>query len=123
MDGTYDTAEWACAGSADFTANLSGGDTPATVHWMNDGTNLYMAVRVFQSSFEKANSLLIDFDNDGDGFVAENDDAIGYDPKDIAVGTGDTLGFFLTLRVGKGAQGNTQWPGFRSFRNITVVGF
>lgn len=178
VDGTYDSAEWACAESADFTANLSGGDTPATVHWMNDGANLYMAVRVFQSSFEKANSLLIDFDNDGDGFVAENDDAIGYDadrssffdryvtrkclnssqsgcgaddgsedgdgaaandgtwttyevvhplnggdPKDIAVGTGDTLGFFLTLRVGKGAQGNTQWPDFRSFRNLTVAGF
>lgn len=137
-----------------------------------------MAVRVFQNSFDKANNLLIDFDNDADGAIAENDDAIGYDAdtrvffdrhvtkkcvnnsqsgcraddasvggdggtdndgtwttyelshplnggdtKDIAVKKDDMLGFFITLRVGNGAQGNTQWPGFRNFRNLTIVGF
>jgi hypothetical protein len=35
---------------------------------------------------------------------------------------GDPVGFFLTLRVGEGAQGNTQFPGFRQYAGITIVG-
>jgi hypothetical protein len=40
--------------------------------------------------------------------------------QDIDRAPGDPLGFFLTLRVGNGAQGNTQFPGFRQFLTITI---
>jgi hypothetical protein len=44
------------------------------------------------------------------------------DPKDFAKSAGDRLGFFLTLQVGNGAQGNTQVPGFRIYQPITITG-
>lgn len=33
---------------------------------------------------------------------------------------GTDLGFFVTLRMGSGAQGNTQWPGFLSYMKVTT---
>lgn len=42
--------------------------------------------------------------------------------EDIDVRAGDQLAFFLTLRIGNGAAGNTQFPGFRSYRWFTIVG-
>jgi len=178
VDGSFDAGEWVCARSEPFVANLSGGSTPAVVYWMNDGTRLYFAVRVQQTSLDKVNNVRFDFDNDADGVAEAGDDAIGYDADshtfldqyltakcannsqsgcgatdairngDGAVGNdgswttyelrhplggdangqdfirsaGQPLGFFLTLRVGKGAQGNTQIPGFRDFLNVTIVG-
>ncbi len=46
VDGSFDAGEWVCADSEPFAANLSGGSTPAVMYWMNDGTRLYLAVRV-----------------------------------------------------------------------------
>ncbi|MBT8404907.1 MAG: Ig-like domain-containing protein, partial [Gemmatimonadetes bacterium] len=177
VDGTFNPTEWACASSFDFEANISGGSTPATVFWQNDGTNLYMAVRILQNSLDKVNTLRIDIDSDGDGVAERNDDVIGVDDEtgffdrhltqrcvnsgqascgnddtsadgagavdndgtftvfelvhplnsgestDLAVGTGDTFGFFLSLQSGNGAQGNTQVPAFRVYQDFTVVGF
>lgn len=40
--------------------------------------------------------------------------------QDIDVSPGSQLGFYLTLRVGNGAQGNTQVPGFRDPLVITI---
>jgi hypothetical protein len=177
VDGAFDAAEWACAESLPFTASISGGSTAAEVHWMNDGSNLYLAVRVRQSSLDKVNSLRFDFDNDGDGVTEVGDDVIGYDfgsrtfldqslnqqcvnrnqagcsvggepvdgsgaigndgtwtvyelahpldgadPADFSLAAGDPVGFFLTLRIGGGAQGNTQFPGFRKYAVITIAG-
>jgi hypothetical protein len=39
---------------------------------------------------------------------------------DIGAAAGQTLGYFITLRMGSGAQGNTQWPGFLKYRAITI---
>ena len=160
-----------------FQANISGGTTDAEVYWMNDGANLYLAVRVLQSSLNNVNDVRFDFDNNGDGIPAVGDDAIGYQGEDMlpidqyldrkclnrsqsgcgkndgsvdvdgavandgtwttfelshplvgdqgedfSVGTGDALGFFLSIQQGNGAQGNTQWPGFRTYETITIVG-
>jgi len=176
VNGSFAAGEWACATMKPFTANISGGSTPAEVYWQNDGTNLYLAVRVKQSTLVKPNSLRFDFDNDGLGVHNTGDDAIGYDAgtasffdqyltakcasngqsgcgaldatrqdgagaigndgtwtvyelshplqgtagEDFIRSAGQNLGFFLTLRIGNGAQGNTQWPGFRIFQQMTI---
>ena len=41
-------------------------------------------------------------------------------PIDLDASAGDTKGLFLTLRLGRGAQGNTQWPGFLDYLMITI---
>lgn len=176
IDGVFAPNEWVCGTMRPFTASISGGSTPAEVHWQNDGVNLYLAVRVKQSTLVKPNSLRFDFDNDGLGIHNTGDDAIGYDAgaasffdhyltakcasngqsgcgsadtvrrdgagaigndgtwtvyelshplqgtagEDFIRSAGQNLGFFLTLRIGNGAQGNTQWPGFRIFQQTTI---
>jgi protocatechuate 3,4-dioxygenase beta subunit len=175
VDGQFGT-EWACANSMPFIANVSGGNAQAVAYWMNNGTNLYLAVRVQRSALDRVNSLRFDFDNDGDGVTELNDDAIGYDSEtrtfldqfltakclnsnqagcggndtivngqgqaandgtwttyelshplsgggvqDISRAPGQSLGFYLTLRIGGGAQGNTQVPGFRIYQPITLA--
>lgn len=179
VDGIVEEGEWDCAEAAGdvltFTANISGGDTPAEVRWQNDGDSIYFLVRVTQSSLAKANSLRFDFDNTLNGATA-GDDAIGFDAggggffdeyltarcsrrsqsgcgavdrfgkdgrgrmendgeytvyelshplkghpdEDFVLEQGDSLGFYLTLRIGKGAQGNTQVPGFRDYKRIKI---
>lgn len=177
VDGSFD-GEWACARSLDFSANISGGSTPATLYWMNDNDRLYFAVRIMQPAISNKNSIRLDIDVDGDGIAEAFDDIIGYDAdqqraldqfltarcannnqsgcgrndnsmdvagavandgvyttyelsqhlagdangEDLVAAAGDQLGFFLTVRVGNGAQGNTQVPGFRDYRSITIVG-
>ena len=39
---------------------------------------------------------------------------------DLDAFAGDLKGFFLTLRLGSGAQGNTQWPGFLQYLMIEI---
>jgi hypothetical protein len=39
---------------------------------------------------------------------------------DLAASAGDMPGFFLTLRLGSGAMGNTQWPGFLSYMRVVI---
>lgn len=178
VDGHFGS-EWECAKSLDFEAKVSGGRTPATVYWMNDGERLYFAVRVMRPGVDRRTSLRIDIDNDADGFAEAGDDVIGFDVRrgspidqhinarcarrngqsgcserdrsvdvegasgsedgyttwevsqlltggtpgeDIDVAVGDEVAFFLTLQNGNGAKGNTQVPGFRSYRWITIVG-
>lgn len=46
------------------------------------------------------------------------------DPQDFpvpAVGQSVKVGFYLVLQMGNGAQGNTEWPGFRLFQPITIT--
>jgi hypothetical protein len=39
---------------------------------------------------------------------------------DLDAVAGDMAGFFVTLRLGSGAQGNTQWPGFRVYKKTQI---
>ena len=43
---------------------------------------------------------------------------IGLD--DVSLAAGGKVGVFLTLQVGSGAQGNTQWPQFRQYLEIEI---
>ena len=82
VDGEVGADEWTCAlEDGDyfvFSANVSGGETPAEVRWQQNEGNIYFLVLVEQSSLAKQNSLRIDFDNTLDGATAD-DDVIGYD--------------------------------------------
>lgn len=182
VDGRIDAREWDCAlatGDAlSFTANLSGGATPAEVRWQTRDDQLYFLVTVEQSALANANSLRIDFDNALNGPSAD-DDVIGFvaggsgffdqylgdrcanrsqsgcgvadsgaggstdgvgaigndgirtvyelshplssgDLRDFTLAAGDATGFFLTLSIGNGAQGNTQFPGFRQYQTVRI---
>jgi hypothetical protein len=201
IDGTLEAGEWDCALSQVFPVNLSGGSTvEATLYWMNDTDNFYLAVVVPGTG--RKNSLRIEWDSDGDGNAGGRelgDDVWEFEPDDgpadkfidekcvgssqsncgrhdLGLGgdnqteaafnntvggetvyemahplsTGDlctvpgnnqcgdgpafpidldklsgqepegTAGFFLTLALGSGAQGNTQWPGFLDYWMITI---
>ncbi|MGH7677130.1 MAG: hypothetical protein ACRENU_01610 [Gemmatimonadaceae bacterium] len=185
VDGNFSSSEWACATTHSFTANVSGGSTPATLYVMNDGSKLYLAVRLARSSTDKVNTLQFNFDNnnswttngtgasetgddvlslsspssltdaymtlkctnssqsscwgtdasgggtnDGTGSV-RNDGAVttyelshplntSDDTHDFSLAAGSRVGLFLTLQTGAGAAGNTQWPGFRMYQEITI---
>ena len=41
--------------------------------------------------------------------------------EDLVRSVGQSLGFYLTLQQGNGAQGNTQWPNFRTYEPITLA--
>jgi hypothetical protein len=193
VDGMITDAEWACAQSQGFTANLSGGDTQATLYWMSDADNLYLAVRVARDREDRVNSVRFNFDNNnstntsGTGEAELGDDIIFYDADngfgdhfltekctnssqtscgkaddkdtakggeippngtvdgtgdffndgmysmyelahplnsgdlhDFALSAGDKVGVFVTLQLGNGAQGNTQYPGFRNYLEIMI---
>lgn len=80
IDGSYDAGEWGCAHSVPLTVDVDGTPTPAEVHWMNDGTDLYFAVRVQDPTFDAmGNNIRVDFDNDGLGTRDPGDDAIGFE--------------------------------------------
>lgn len=179
VDGQIGAGEWDCAAAAgdtrSFTANISGGGTPAEIRWQNDGTDIFFLVKVAQGSMDKVNSLRIDFDNTRNGPSAD-DDAIGFNPggggffdayltqtcvnrsqagcgsldrvsrdgagalgndgaytiyelrhplrgtagEDFVLAAGQRVGGFFTLRIGNGAQGNTQYPGFRNYLEMTI---
>ena len=66
------------------------------------------------------NDIVAAFSNDGTHSVYELKHKLNGDAGiDIPLASqGDKVGFFLALALGKGAQGNTQWPDFRVFEEI-----
>lgn len=194
INGILSAGEWDCAQTQEFPVSLSGGAATATLYWMNDANNMYMAVVVPGTGRE--NSLRIDWDADGssspapaqgsralgddiwevipgasttttdryidskcltssqsgcglsDGALKNQtvagfsnnqggntvyelshplntgDTKSGTDPLKVdiaAVDDGQTLGMYITLRLGSGAQGNTQWPGFLKYHPVTII--
>jgi hypothetical protein len=85
VDGNFSTAEWACATTYSFSAEVSGGATPATLYVMNDGSTLYLAVRLQRRATDKVNTLQFNFDNNnswataGTGAGETGDDVLSLD--------------------------------------------
>ena len=81
IDGVMNASEWSTAARFDFQANLppfdGGGTTPASVYVMNDGVNLYFALKLASASFGGATNPSIIFDNNDDNCPAEGDDGFG----------------------------------------------
>ncbi|UCC25480.1 MAG: hypothetical protein JSU98_17420, partial [Gemmatimonadales bacterium] len=76
-------------------------------------------------------SFSVDASNDGVGGFGQANRTTFYEvskplsgdlPIDFSVGQGDNLGLFLSLSLGNGAKGNTQWPQFREYLVITIKG-
>jgi len=79
IDGVLSPGEWDQAASFNFAVHRlpaeGGGTTPPTLYVMNDGSNLYVAVKVARPSLDNGqsppsfngSSIAIDFDNDDDG--------------------------------------------------------
>ena len=42
------------------------------------------------------------------------------EPQDFDLSSGDSVGMFLRLAVGNGAQGKTIWPAFRDYFVIAI---
>jgi hypothetical protein len=81
IDGVMNASEWATAARFDLQANLppydGGGTTPASVYVMNDGINLYFALKVARVAFGGATNPTFIFDNNDDNCPAEGDDGFG----------------------------------------------
>ena len=72
IDGVLSPGEWDNASSRDLDVNLPevALPVPGTVYVMNDGSNLYFALR-FKQEIASAASLYLFFDNDNDGPPSE----------------------------------------------------
>lgn len=83
IDGVFGDLEWDRAITFMFNADLPGvetGTTPATVYVLNDATNLYMALRFSRTVVDPGNSMAIEFDVDGNGFLSDGDDGVIINP-------------------------------------------
>jgi hypothetical protein len=91
VDGVLAPGEWDGAASsavlANVPANDGGGTTPATLFVMNDGTNLYLGVKVVRTQLNTGNlgfgldQVAFEFDNDHDeGPPEEGDDILLLSP-------------------------------------------
>jgi hypothetical protein len=82
VDGALAQGEWDAAAKWNFNANIPpSGTTPATLYLMNDGSTLYLALRVARPSLGSS-SVAFDFDNDHDGVLFEDgDDALLLNPS------------------------------------------
>jgi hypothetical protein len=80
INGTMDPGEWDNAAKIDFQANVppsdGGGTTPATLYVMNDGLNLYLAVKITRPSFGYYTYVIVYFDNKNVGFPQDGDDVV-----------------------------------------------
>ncbi|MDA8440455.1 MAG: hypothetical protein M0Z51_16575 [Propionibacterium sp.] len=81
LDGRLADGEWEQAGRNDLLLSVpaveGGGQVPATLLVMNDGTNLYIALRVGRVS--GFTGFWVDFNNDDDGSLVpeDGDDQVG----------------------------------------------
>ena len=80
IDGTMNPGEWDNALKIDFQANVplndGGGTTPATLYVMNDGINLYLALKVARTSFGSKTAFSSQFDNNNNGITEKGEDSL-----------------------------------------------
>jgi hypothetical protein len=78
IDGAFSSGEWASAQTLDIQVNLpEGGTTPGRLYLMNDGTNLYVALRITRAEADPATTFSVNLDTDYDRQVSPGDDTLG----------------------------------------------
>ncbi len=104
IDGVMSPGEWDNAVKIDFQANVppedGGGTTPATLYVMNDGINLYLAVKIARSSFGLKTQFFSEFDNNGNGVSEHGDDS-------LAMSVGNTEGATFSDRYRYACPGSS----------------
>ena len=76
MNGEISASEWEKAASATFTMTISGNPYDGTFYVMNDATNLYIAVKMSDPTFDADDAVAVYFDNGNDGTFGPGDDGI-----------------------------------------------
>lgn len=100
IDGVLSPGEWDNAGKIDFSANIplqaGGGTAPATLLVMNDGANLYFALKI--KFVATTLSAFFEFDNNHNGlWPEEGDDAFGVTIREIS-----SISFYDDFRTSNG---------------------
>jgi hypothetical protein len=76
VDGAQSPGEWEGAAKMNFAVNVPpSGTTPATLYVMNNGVNLYLAVKVGRSDLVSGFNFWFDNDHDG-SYYEEGDDVL-----------------------------------------------
>jgi len=81
IDGDIGTSEWQTAGSSSFTITIGGNPYAGTLYVMNDANNLYLAVKVADTTFSTdptPDGISFYFDNNNDGTFGPGDDGVAY---------------------------------------------
>ena len=81
IDGDIGAAEWQTAASSPFSVTIGGNSYAGTLYVMNDATNLYLAVKMADSTFSTdptPDGVAFYFDNHDDGTFESGDDGIAY---------------------------------------------
>jgi hypothetical protein len=105
IDGQLAPGEWNSAGKIDFLVNLplsdGGGTTTGTLFVMNDGSNLYLGVKVLRAQLNTGDigfgldQVAFEFDNNHNGGPQEEGDDI------LLLSPGLGIGFFDEVRTSR----------------------
>jgi len=81
IDGDIGASEWQTAASSSFSVTIGGSSYAGTLYEMNDATNLYLAVKIADTTFSTdptPDGVAFYFDNNNDGSFGPGDDGIAY---------------------------------------------
>lgn len=112
IDGRFSQGEWDHAVSSPVAVNVPEGTTPGRLYFMNDATNLYVALAFTRSVVDAGNSLAFEFDSNGDGTLSAGDDGFIFNPSP-GVGFSDLV---------RGTQPPCPPSAICSFKDIDVGG-
>jgi hypothetical protein len=76
INGEIVDSEWQTAASAAFSVTIAGNPYSGTFYVMNDATNLYVAVKISDATFDADDAAAVYFDNGNDGTFGPGDDGI-----------------------------------------------
>jgi len=93
IDGTFSSKEWQSAATIEFNITYNIGDriTPGILYVLNDASNLYLGVKVKDTSFNQGDVLEFFFDNNNTGVMTKGDDVLQFDVTALMT---SHIGFF-----------------------------
>src|SRR3989449_1890536 len=93
IDGTFSSKEWQSSATIEFNITYNIGDriTPGVLYVMNDANNLYLGIKVKDTSFNQGDVLEFFFDNNNTGVMTKGDDVLQFDVNALMT---SHIGFF-----------------------------
>src|SRR2546422_9832153 len=93
IDGTFSSKEWQSSATIEFNITYNIGDriTPGVLYVMNDANNLYLGIKVKDTSFNQWDVLEFFFDNNNTGVMTKGNDVLQYDVNALMT---SQVGFF-----------------------------